>query len=140
MAKTVKKSARRPRILITGQDLKILESMVGNASSGAAAVMLLEAELERAVVVKDTYSAQPFCRIGSWVTYQDLTTGQVRNIQIVLPAEADIDQQKVSILSLVGASLLGLAVNAEFDWSNDSGRPHRLKVLNVGDERDAQRG
>mgnify|MGYP003648224900 FL=1 len=138
MTKTGKKPARRPRILITGQDLKILGSMVGNASSGTAAILLLEEELDRAVVVKDSYSAQPFCRIGSWVTYENLTTGQVRNIQIVLPAEADIDQQKVSILSLVGASLLGLVADAEFDWTDDSGRPHRLKVLHVGDERDAK--
>ena len=138
MTKTGKKPARRPRILITGQDLKILGSMVGNASSGTAAILLLEEELDRAVVVKDSYSAQPFCRIGSWVTYENLTTSQVRNIQIVLPAEADIDQQKVSILSLVGASLLGLVADAEFDWTDDSGRPHRLKVLHVGDERDAK--
>lgn len=140
MAKTGTKAAARPRILITNQDKKILESMVGNASAGTAAIALLEEELDRAVTVKDTYNGRPFCRIGSWVTYQDLSTGQVRNIQIVLPADADIDQQKVSTLSLVGASLLGLVVDAEFDWSDDSGRPHRLKVLHVGDERDAQRG
>ena len=140
MAKTREKVARRPRILITERDLKILESMVGHSGPGTAAINLLEEELARAVVVGDTARARPFCRIGSWVTYEDMNTAQVRNIQVVLPADADIDKRQVSILSLVGASLLGLAVDAEFDWSDDHGRPHRLKVLHVGGEPDARLG
>ena len=99
--------------------------------------MLLEEELDRAVIVGEA-STRPFCRLGSWVSYEDLNSGQRREIRLVLPAEADIDKRQVSILSLVGAALLGLAVDAEFSWVDDKGRPHRLKVLDVVNSHDAQ--
>lgn len=133
MTNTRSKPARKPRLLITATDLEILESMVGHAPASAAA-RLLDEELARAVVVNDAFNARPFCRIGSWVTYEDLGSGQTREIQLVLPADADIDQSRVSVLSLVGVSLLGLAVDAEFGWTDDKGRPHRLRVLDVTPE------
>ncbi len=139
MTKTKSKTVRKPRLLITTADLETLESMVGRAPTSAAA-KLLEGELDRAVVVNEAFSARPFCRIGSWVTYEDQGSGQTRKIQLVLPADADIDKGCVSVLSLVGAALLGLTVGAEFDWADDKGRPHRLKVLDVANEHDARDG
>ena len=130
MTNTRSKPARKPRLLITATDLQTLESMVGHAPASAAA-RLLDEELARAGVVNDAFNARPFCRIGSWVTYEDLGSGQTREIQLVLPADADIDNRRVSVLSLVGVSLLGLAVDAEFGWTDDKGRPHRLRVIDV---------
>lgn len=138
MSKAQPKSARKPRILITAQDLEVLETMVGRSATRNAAINLLEDELGRAVIVNEDFSARPFCRIGSRVTYEDMTSGQIRDIQIVMPGEADIDKQKVSVLSLVGASLLGLVADAEFSWTDDNGRPHKLKVINVGEKHHAQ--
>lgn len=134
MAKLQSRAVRKPQILITPQDLEILETMVGNSAANVAAIRLLEDELARAVVVKKPTSARPFCRIGSWVSYQDLSSGQIRNVRLVLPKDADIDKQQVSVLSLVGASLLGLKIGAEFGWADDRDRPHRLKLLDVSDE------
>lgn len=131
---TKPKQARQPPILITEEDMAILETMLGRSSTRSPAVDLLEVELARAKVVKPATAARPFCGIGSWVTYEDLSSGQVRTIQIVLPADADIDQRRVSVLSHVGASLLGLVADAEFAWTAANGRPHRLKVLQVGSE------
>lgn len=139
MSKTKPKNVRKPRLLITTKDREILASMIGHAPTSAAA-MLLEHELDRAVVVNEAFDARPFCRIGSWVTYEDHGSGQTREIQIVLPADADIDKRCVSVLSLVGAALLGLTISAEFEWSDDRGRPHRLTVLNVTNEQDSLAG
>lgn len=130
MIKTKSKAVRQPRLLITTSDQEILASIIGHAPTSAAG-MLLADELDRAIVVDDSFSSRPFCRIGSWVTYEDLGSGQTREIQLVLPADADIDKRCVSVLTLVGASLLGLAIGAEFGWTDDRGRPHRLKVLDV---------
>lgn len=132
------KSARQPPIQVTEDDLAVLETMLGRSTARTAAIDLLEVELARAKVVKPTAAARPFCGIGSWVTYEDLTSSQIRTIQIVLPADADIDKQRVSVLSHVGVSLLGLVANAEFSWTDGNGRQHRLKVLQVGSEPHAQ--
>lgn len=121
-------------MVITSEDLETLESMLGHSMSRGAALDLLQEKLSRSVLVNQDLSARPFCRIGSWVTYEDLMSGQIRNIQIVVPGDADIDKRQVSVLSFVGASLLGLVADAEFAWSDDSGRPHRPKVIQVGDE------
>ncbi|MDY6922911.1 MAG: GreA/GreB family elongation factor [Pseudomonadota bacterium] len=130
MTKTKSRTVKKPRLLITTSDLERLESMVGNSPTSAAAKLLGE-ELDRAVVVGDSFNGRPFCRIGSRITYEDQGSGQTREIELVLPAESDIDKRCVSVLSLVGAALLGLTTDAEFDWTDDKGRPHRLKVLDV---------
>ncbi|MFN7026463.1 MAG: GreA/GreB family elongation factor [Pseudorhizobium sp.] len=132
------KSVRRPRILVTSQDVEVIEGLIGHPSWASGACKLLEEELLRAVFVNPAFASKAFCRIGSWVTYEDLTSRQVRNIKLVLPADADIDKRQVSILSFVGAALLGLVADTEFAWADDTGRPHRLKVLHVGQEPHAQ--
>lgn len=130
MTKTKSRTVKKPRLLITTSDLELLESMVGHSPTSAAA-KLLEEELGRAVVVGESFNGRPFCRVGSRVTYEDQGSGQTREIQLVLPADSDIDKRCVSVLSLVGVALLGLTTGAEFDWTDDRGRPHRLKVLDV---------
>lgn len=132
------KAVRKPRILVTSHDVEVIEGLMGHSSCATGACKLLEEELSRAVFVNPSFASKAFCRIGSWVTYEDLTSRQVRNIKLVLPADADIDKRQVSILSFVGAALLGLVADTEFAWVDDIGRPHRLKVLHVGDEPHAQ--
>lgn len=130
-----KKAARQPRILITRSDFDIIEKMIGDTSARSVGVEILDQELGRAVIVNDDF-AGAFCRLGSWVTYEDLGSKQTREIQIVVPGKADIDQRRVSVLSQVGASLLGLSVGAEFAWTDATGRPHRLKTIAITDTAD----
>lgn len=130
-----KKATRQPRILVTRNDFDTLENMIGDTSARSAGVEILDQELGRAVIVNDDF-AGVFCRIGSWVTYEDLGSSQTREIQLVLPAQADIDQRRVSVLSQVGASLLGLAEGAEFTWTDAVGRPHRLKTIAIREAAD----
>lgn len=139
MTKTKSRMIKKPQLLITTSDLELLESMVGHSPTSAAA-KLLEEELDRAVVVGESFNGRPFCRIGSRITYEDQGAGQTREIKLVLPADSDIDKRCVSVLSLVGAALLGLTTDAEFDWTDDRGRPHRLKVLDVVNSHDSNAG
>lgn len=133
MAKAKQKAPRKPRILITSRDLETLQELLDHSPARTAGVNLLEVELGRAVLVGDSYNAKPFCRLGSWATYEDLLSGQTSRIQLVLPSEADIDQHRVSVLTPVGASLLGLIPEAEIEWTDDRGRPHRLRLVEVED-------
>ena len=133
MARARQNAPRKPRILITSQDLETLQTLLDHSPARTAGVNLLEVELGRAVIVGDSYDARPFCRLGSWATYEDATSGQSSRIQLVLPSEADIDQQRVSVLTPVGASLLGLTPDSEIEWSDDRGRPHRLRLVEVAD-------
>ncbi len=133
MAKAKQTALRKPRILITSEDLETLQNLLDHAPTRTVGVSLLEFELGRAMVTGDSSRAKPFCRLGSWATYEDTATGLTSRIQLVLPPDADIDARRVSVLTPVGASLLGLTPDAEIEWSDDRGRPHRLRLVEVAD-------
>ena len=69
--------------------------------------------------------------LGSLVTFTDGGTGVARSVRLVLPAEADISQGRVSILSLVGAGLIGLRAGQSIEWPTQDGRLRRLTVTEV---------
>ncbi len=48
-------------------------------------------------------------RMGSHVEYRDDATGDVRSVTLVYPGKADIAQGKVSVLTPLGAALIGLS-------------------------------
>ena len=54
--------------------------------------------------------------------------GVTRQIQIVLPEDANMDQSKVSVLAPVGAALLGLETGQAIDWRFPAGEIRRLQV------------
>lgn len=90
---------------------------------------LLE-EVERADVVPSEQMPSDVVTVGSLVTYQDAETGAIRTVRIVLPAEADLAQQRVSVVSPLGSALIGLSVGQVIDWPI-AGRERRLCVLGV---------
>ena len=58
-------------------------------------------------------------------------TGEDRTITLVFPSDADISAGKVSILTPIGAALIGLSAGQSIDWTGRNGHPHRLVVESV---------
>jgi regulator of nucleoside diphosphate kinase len=52
-------------------------------------------------------------------------------VRLVLPFEADMEAGRMSILTPVGAGLIGLTVGQSIDWNLPDGRPRVLKILAV---------
>jgi regulator of nucleoside diphosphate kinase len=52
---------------------------------------------------------------------QDNVTGQIRRITLVNPGEEDPDAGRVSILTLVGAALIGLSEGQPMEWQGPTG-------------------
>lgn len=126
------RSTRRPPIILSESEHGIL---VGLAMSGArrnpdAARLLLE-EADRARLVPETRLPADVVALGSHVTFTDEASGVTRRVQVVLPAEADIGKGRISILSLVGAGLIGLRAGQSIDWPVQDGRLRRLTVTEV---------
>jgi regulator of nucleoside diphosphate kinase len=69
--------------------------------------------------------------IGSEVSFRDEASGRVQRVTIVLPPDADIDRQRVSVLTPIGAALIGLARGASIGWETREGEERRLTVLEV---------
>lgn len=129
---TRRAARRRPSILLSESDHGIL---VGLAMSGArrnpeAARLLLE-EADRAELVPAAWLPGHVVALGSHVVFTDAAHGVTRSVQVVLPSEADIGQGRISILSLVGAGLIGLKPGQSIDWPMQDGRLRRLSVVEV---------
>ena len=53
-----------------------------------------------------------------------------------MPQDADIDAGKVSILSHVGAGLIGLAEGRTIAWTDPSGAERRLTLVGIEEPED----
>lgn len=122
---------QKPSVYVTTADLEDLTEIAELGRSAGAA--LLARELERAIVVEDGETPHAFVRLDSRVEYRDLLTGRTRTVTVVRPAEADIDQDRLSVLTPVGAALFGLAAGDTFAFATDDGRPRVLQVLSVAE-------
>ena len=59
--------------------------------------------------------------MNSRVRLKDLNSGDERIYTLVFPTEADVTQNKISILAPVGTAMLGYRVGDKIDWPVPSG-------------------
>lgn len=88
-------------------------------------------ELERAVVRPDDRVASTVVGMNSTVDFVDEAHGASRTVRLVYPADADIAAGKVSVLTPVGAALIGLNEGQSIRWPDRDGRLRELRVLKV---------
>lgn len=92
--------------------------------------VLLE-ELDRArIVPAGRFPADAVNMLG-WAEYRDRRTGRTRTVQLVYPEDADIAAGRVSIMTPVGAALLGLSAGQAMAWSARDGSGWDLVVTKV---------
>lgn len=88
-------------------------------------------EIDRAEVSSEALLPPDVVDIGTRVTYRDNATGKEREIELVWPEQADASRQRVSIVTPVGAALLGLRVGQSLAWQWRGHEEHLLTVLAV---------
>jgi regulator of nucleoside diphosphate kinase len=91
----------------------------------------LAREVERANVVDSWQTLPGLVTMGSEVEFRDDTTGQVRRVRLVYPHEADVTVGKISVLTPIGAALIGLSVSQSIEWETVLGERRSLTVLRV---------
>lgn len=137
MNTTVRAKARPPILLCESDADRIADLAVGvQARLPQVSAMLLK-EIERARVVKDGALPANVVGMGSRVRFRDETTGTERTVRLVYPHEADIAASKVSILTPIGAGLIGLREGQSIRWEDRDGHPKVLQVIAVGEELDS---
>jgi regulator of nucleoside diphosphate kinase len=122
---------RKPSIAITRSDHERLTRLAESVSARSPELAdELFAELDRARVVADKALAPHVVRMGSTLRFTT-DAGENREVTLVFPGEADIAEGKVSILTPIGAALIGLTAGQSIDWTARDGRTHRLTVESV---------
>jgi regulator of nucleoside diphosphate kinase len=94
------------------------------------AAMLLE-EIERAELHAPDTMPDGHVRLESRVTFVDENTHQLREVQLVLPAHANIAEGRVSILTPMGAALYGLAAGDSIEWPDLNGHTRPIRIVRV---------
>lgn len=120
-----------PPITLTRTDLARLDALLEQDFDDSRHPLLerLEGELRRATVVEPS-AAAGVVTLGSRVLYENLESGQRKEVELVLPAQAKPGTERLSVLSPVGCSLIGLREGDVFTWDAGNHR-WRLKVLEV---------
>lgn len=122
-----------PPITLTGFDFDRLERLATAAAERFPRTAgFLAREIARANIVPSGFTLPGLVTMGSKVEYRDDATRQVRTVTLVYPDKADMAEAKVSVLSPVGAALVGLSVGQSIEFQTPADGWRSLTVLRVG--------
>ncbi|MGX5722399.1 nucleoside diphosphate kinase regulator [Shinella zoogloeoides] len=123
--------ALKPVITMTQSNYETLSRLAESwASKDRDVSEHLFTELDRARVVEDIRIPNDVVQIGSTVRFTT-NTGETRTVLLVFPGEADIALGKVSVMTPIGAALIGLSPSQSIEWIARDGRTHKLTVEHV---------
>ena len=121
-------------IYITEYDLTRLRILLEDAKAsgyrGRDDLRELEAELNRGTVVAPQEVPGDVITMNSKARLIDLDTGEEMIYTLVFPDDADIDQDKISVLAPIGTAMLGYRVGDTFEWQVPEGL-RRLRVEEI---------
>lgn len=120
----------RPPIYALADDVPKLKILLEAPAKDAVGAALLAEEFERLCVLSHG-GREPFVRPGSWLTYRDLRTKEERRIRLSAPGDQGQGADDVSMLSPLGAALIGLMEGAIFRWSEADGRLRAVRVVAI---------
>ncbi|BCR04884.1 RNA polymerase-binding protein Rnk [Desulfuromonas versatilis] len=113
-------------VYITDYDYKrlglLLESMNSVPQNRRNDLSCLENELESCRVVAPNEIPANVVTLNSRIRYFNLNSKEERIVTLVFPSNADLSKGRVSIISPLGAAILGYAEGDVVVWKTFSGR------------------
>jgi regulator of nucleoside diphosphate kinase len=117
-------------LLASESDLVASLALQSERRQPLVAAMLLE-EIERAELHDPETMPPGHAGLNSHITFVDEKTAQARKLQLVMPAEANIAEGRISILTPMGAALYGLAAGACISWPDLDGNERPIRIVRV---------
>lgn len=120
-------------IFVTDIDFDRLNGLVAGARRSRMNqehVDQLADELERAHIVSPDEIPPDVVTMNSRVELRDLDTGDTMVFVLVFPTEANVDQQRISVLAPLGTAVLGYRAGAVIEWQVPA-RTRRLRIERV---------
>lgn len=131
MATSFQRQPRPPiHLLAAESDLVAGLALRAEHRQPVVAAMLLE-EIERAELHDPDEMPEGYVRLNSRVTFRDERTHRMREVQLVLPGNANIAEGRISIMTPMGAALFGLAAGACIDWPDLDGNERPIRIMRV---------
>jgi regulator of nucleoside diphosphate kinase len=121
-----------PPITLTSVDADRLERLITAAETTFPRTAdFLARELGRATVVDPAARPAGVIAMGSKVMFRDEASAEERTLTLVYPEEANLEAGKISVLSPIGAALIGLSAGQSIEWQTPAGGQRSLTVLKV---------
>jgi regulator of nucleoside diphosphate kinase len=121
-----------PPITLTTTDSDQLARLVDAAAETFPRTAdFLGREINRAQVIDRAEALPGLVMLESEVEFRDDVTGQARTIKLVYPKDADMNAGRISVLTPVGAALIGLSAGQSIEWQTPTGGRRSLTVLSV---------
>ncbi|AVT79757.1 nucleoside diphosphate kinase regulator [Rhodopseudomonas palustris] len=125
---------QRPPITIRNRDAERLGQLAEAAAQRYPATAdFLAGEVARANVAPDHDPLPGIVCMESALTFRDDTTGKEKQVTLVYPTEADVEAGRISVLTPIGAALIGLSVGQSISFETPSGERRSLTVLSVSE-------
>lgn len=118
----------RPEIFVTTEDHEELIGLALKALGRAPGAALLLQEMERAKVV-DTLPPTVLAMNGAVEFEYD--GRHYRDVHLVYPQCANFAEGRISVLTPVGAALIGLSEGQSMSWTDGASERHHLIVRKV---------
>ena len=118
--------------ILSEKDFQIIHDLIKNQSAvqQTKEIRFLAEELKRAKVVKDNKIAGDIVQLNSIVQVEDQSTNKTMDFQIVLPSQANLKENKISILAPIGIALIGFKKDQLVEWQMPAGK-RTLKIVRV---------
>jgi regulator of nucleoside diphosphate kinase len=94
-------------------------------------VPALASELDRARILRRARPPRDLATMNARLLYEDLTTGERREVTLVYPRDECDRTARVSVTSPLGTALLGLRAGQSIDWPFPNGERHRIVLIDV---------
>lgn len=121
-----------PPIILDAAHAELLERLASGVMRTAPELgERLMREVARASVLPSDEMPGDVVNIGSTTTFRDEVTGRVQTVILVPPTQADIGRHRISVLTPIGAALIGLRAGASISWKTREGETRRLTVTEV---------
>ena len=126
------RAAVRPSIHMIDDEADALVSLALGARQRVPKVsdLILE-EIDRATIHDRRDIPCGIVTMNATVEFIDEGSGAGRTVELVYPGQADIALDRISILTPIGAGLIGLRQGQSIMWPDREGRERKLTVVKV---------
>lgn len=94
-------------------------------------VRRLEDLLDRATIINEDQISAETVGIGTRVTVKDLNRDEQLEFDLVDPAEADLESNKISITSPLGEAIAGHGIGEDVEFAASGGGTLRYQILGI---------
>ena len=120
----------KEQIIVGKREYQLLEKHLKNADMSRYNIKKLESELRNAKVVKEEDLPKNTILLNSTVEIEETLSAKIFNFQVVLPKDANIKANKISIYSPMGAAVIGYLEGSFVEWEMPSG-VQKFKIIKV---------